>query len=302
MLNSKLKLSVALCSILLLVSCGGGGSDDSSSSSNTTSVPTGSTPNTKVVTSDNVDIDDAKIVTESIESIISTQAMGNGDSPISNNSSKYRYTSSVSYNCTDGGVVDMSITTDEAYKINVTSNYKSCSSKYFTMNGSINSITDSSDQNNITIKQTYLTDFTMSSTLYGTNTIYSNSYMDISMDSNAIFDKGITAIYNTHTSNGKNETLTKNLTISTIYHNQYNEVYLCINKGAIYSSVATSANPFVIDETFDPSCDKKFIIDITTNNIKTGSLQYYIGSKIFRTYAFAGKLETCSVSNGECPQ
>ncbi|KIM13154.1 MAG: hypothetical protein KU38_00340 [Sulfurovum sp. FS08-3] len=310
MFDSKFKFSVILCSALLLVSCGGGGGDTTTTlptandnnvtpNNNTTTTPVN--PNEKVVTQENVDIEDAKIVEESIDGVLGMQTLNVVSDNTSAAMAHYRTSSAIAYqhDCLHGGTLNI----DTDYSMDGTNgtsySYSNCSiNDYYTMNGTFTTSTDSTNLHAIAVLQEYITDFTMTMP-QGMLTIYADSQFSNIVESGAgVYGQAkVISLFSMHSKMNENETIFKDLTIETEAVLQYNEVRICFKEGAIYSSIAPTANPFLIDNSFDPDCNNRFIVNIVTNEITSGEVHYYIGSHKFRTYAFGGELQTERVTD-----
>jgi hypothetical protein len=301
MLSNQLKFSAILCSALLLVSCGGGGSDTSTDTTTPTANDSDSTsPNQKVLTEENADINDAEVVEDGIESMLTSQT-ANSLSNTATTSAKYRQLQAIttSRDCAHGG----SMSFETSYSLDgsgsMSSTFTQCSvSDYLTMNGTFTSTTDASNLNAITTVQEYTSDFTITMP-EGLLTIYEGSKFNNSVESGAgVYGEAkVTTLFTSHTKFNNNETIFKDFTMESEAVLTYNEVRICLKEGAIYSSMAPTANPFLIDTSFDPNCDYRFIVNVLTNEISSGEVRYYIGSHKFRTYAFGGELQTERVSN-----
>ncbi len=161
------------------------------------------------------------------------------------------------------------------------------------MNGTFTTSTDSTNLHAIAMVQKYMTDFTMTMP-QGMLTIYADSQLSNIVESGAgVYGQAkVISLFSMHFKINENETIFKDLTIETEAVLQHNEARVCFKEGAIYSSMAPTANPFLIDNSFDPDCNNRFIVNIVTNEIVSGEVRYYIGSHKFRTYAFGGELQT----------
>jgi hypothetical protein len=262
------------------------------------------------VTADNADINDAKLVQDTVESLVSTQVVDSLDTT-ANTQSKYRFTYEQDYPCAYSGTIHMTTNTD-----NMAGSYGSSSSELsysncylsqgYSVDGSIKHDLSISTSGQQSLTHTYLSDFTINAD-GEVMQILQDSKIDFTLangyDTVGVLDGDFqsTAIYNFTMKHNNNTTITKDLTITSKYDNfSTGKLYTCFNKGAIYSSLAPNSNPFVIDESYDPTCDKQFVYDVKSQTMQSGSIQFYIGSKKFQTYISFGEFETCEVGK-DCP-
>ncbi|MBN2823732.1 MAG: hypothetical protein JXQ76_00290 [Campylobacterales bacterium] len=267
-------------------------------------------PNQKVVTGENANIDDAKLVTDSVESIVATQVIDRLNSS-ANTQSKYRYASEYNQECAYGGTINMLLSIDDTAGSYGTSStevtYVNCHLlEGISMDGKMKHDVSISDLGLQSLVHSYLSDFSLTAEgdtlkIMKDSTIkydFESGYNSVDVPDGDFLS---TAIYNFTMVYNNNTTITRDLAIKNKYEDfMGGKLYTCFSKGALYSSVAPNANPFVIDESYDPTCEKAFIFDTQTFTMLSGSMRFYIGSKKFQTYIEAGEFKTCMVGV-DCP-
>jgi len=284
--------------------------DGSATTPSDTTNNTPTNPNQKVVTQENADINDAKLVTDSVESIVGTQVVDSLDD-VANTQGKYRAIYEQNHACAYSGDINVVITTDDAAGVygamSTQLTYNSC---YLLETLSVDGIAKQdlsvSDSGVQSLLHTYLSDFTLNADgdilkILQNSTIeftFENGYDTVDLLDGDLVS---TALYNFTMVYNNNTTVTKDLTIQNKYENfMGGKLSTCFSKGALYSSIAPNTNPFVIDESYDPTCDKAFIYDTQTQTMLSGSMRFYIGNKKFQTYIELGEFNTCEVGV-DCP-
>jgi hypothetical protein len=180
----------------------------------------------------------------------------------------------------------------------------------FCFNGTIQHTVSIDDLGLSSIVQTYVTDFTIN-TVDDAVKILQDSSVELRItngyDTVGLLDGDaqLLGIYNFNMMHGDMTTIVKDLTIKSRYEDIFGgRFYTCLNEGAIYTSIAPNANPFLIDESFDANCEKEFVYSLKEEKFLSGRVQFYIGNQKFQTYAdtFDGELHTCRlpISEMEC--